>query len=203
MDRRTLLTLSLASGAVGGLSQALPKPFAAPAARGPRADFFPNVTLRTHDNRPVHFYDDLIHGKIVVLSFMVVLCTEGLCPLQTHNLVQVQNILGERVGREIFIYSITLQPELDTPEVLHGYAQAFGIKPGFSLLTGKPADIELLRRRLGYVDPDPVVDADKTQHTGMLRYGNEALDRWGACPALMNPQQIAQYILWMEPPGKA
>ena len=76
---------------------------------------FPNVTLTTHEGKKVRFYDDLIKDKIVLINFMYVKC-EGICPGTTANLLKVQKMLGDRVGRDIFMYSITLKPEEDTPE---------------------------------------------------------------------------------------
>lgn len=110
--------------------------------------YFPNVLLKTHDNRMVRFYDDLVTGKTVLINFMFATC-QGICPLSTANLAKVQRDLGEHVGRDIFLYSITLEPEKDTPEVLKSYAEAMGAKPGWVFLTGRRADIELLRRKLG------------------------------------------------------
>ena len=168
---------------------------------GPRARYFPNVLLRTHENKTVRFYDDLIKGKIVLINFMYARC-EGICPAQTANLVKVQQTLGSRVGQDIFLYSITLKPEQDTPQVLQEYARVHGVKPGWLFLTGKGEDIEKLRRKLGFVDRDPALDKDKSQHIGVVLYGNEALDRWAACPALSEPSEIARYVLWMEEPKK-
>ena len=164
---------------------------------GPRADYFPNYTLKTHEGKEVKFYDDLIKGKVVVINMMYAQCT-GICPGMTANLVKVQKILGERVGRDIFMYSLTLQPRQDTSAELKEYAEMFKVQPGWLFLTGKPAEMDVLRRKLGFSDPNPLVDKDKTQHTGLVRYGNETLDRWAACPALSNPEQIAKSILWME-----
>jgi len=69
------------------------------------------------------------------------------------------------------------------------------VGPGWWFLTGEPGDIELLRRKLGFVDPDPVIDADPLQHSGVVLYGNEVLDRWAACPALTKPEQIVRFLL--------
>ena len=169
------------------------------AKGGPPADYFPNYTLKTHEGKEVKFYDDLIKGKVVVINMMYAQCT-GICPGMTANLVKVQKILGERVGRDIFMYSLTLQPRQDTPVDLKEYAEMFRVQPGWLFLTGKPAEMDILRRKLGFSDPNPAVDKDKTQHTGLVRYGNEKLDRWAACPALSNPEQIAKSIIWMENP---
>jgi protein SCO1/2 len=168
-----------------------------------RRNRFLNVPLTTHEGRQVRFYDDLIKEKTVLLNIMYTVCAaEAICPLGTANLVAVQEILGPRVGRDVFMYSITLDPENDTPGVLKSYAKAFGAKSGWEFLTGAKEDIERLRRNLGYVDPDPVVDKDPSQHSGMLRYGIEPLERWAACPILTQPKWIAKYLAWMEPMGE-
>src|SRR4026209_2439295 len=67
-----------------------------------RARYFPNVVLRTHEDRPVRFYDDLIRDKVVVINFMYATC-EGVCPGITANLIKVQKLLGDRLGRDIFM----------------------------------------------------------------------------------------------------
>jgi protein SCO1 len=169
------------------------------SAAGPRAGYFPNFTLRTHDGKSVRFYDDLIAGKFVVINFIYTGCGE-ICPGMTANLAEVQRLLGERVGRDIFMYSITLQPELDTPAILKGYAETFGVQPGWAFLTGERADIETLRRKLGFVDPDPLIDGDIEQHIGVIKFGMEKLDRWAAAPALAAPSQIVRSILSLEGP---
>ena len=78
----------------------------------------PNVALVTHDGKPVRFYDDLVKDRKVVINFMYTTCADGTCPITTANLVQVQKLLGDRVGRDVFFYSITLSPDQDTPVVL-------------------------------------------------------------------------------------
>src|SRR5437879_6176575 len=139
MRRRALLV----SGALASLASVLLKVVgfrreSAPR-NGPRAGYFPNAILRTHQNKPVRFYDDLIKGKVVLINFMYTNC-ESLCPRQTANLVAVQRALGDRVGRDIFMYSITLKPEEDTPKLLQEYAKRNGDKPGWLFVSVKPGD---------------------------------------------------------------
>jgi protein SCO1/2 len=169
------------------------------SAAGPRAGYFPNFTLRTQDGKSVRFYDDLIAGKFVVINFIYTGCGE-ICPGMTANLVEVQRLLGERVGRDIFMYSITLQPELDTPAILKAYAETFDVQLGWAFLTGESADIEALRRKLGFVDPDPLLDGDIQQHIGVVKFGMEKFDRWAGAPALAPPSQIVRSILSLEGP---
>jgi len=110
------------------------------------------------------------------------------------NLIRVQEMLGERIGRDVFMYSITLFPEVDTPRVLKQYAEKFGVKPGWTFLTGAPSDIESLRFALGFYDLDPAVDAIRTQHANMIRIGNAAYDRWTMSPGLVRPELIVSTI---------
>lgn len=154
---------------------------------------FPNVTLTTHEGKKVKFYDDLIKDKIVLINFMYARC-DGKCPGTTANLVKVQKLLGDRVGKDIFMYSITLKPEEDTPRKLAAYAKSYKVGPGWQFLTGDPKDIELLRRKLGFFDRDPVRDADKSNHIGMLRWGNEPHTLWTACPGSLAPSKIVKEI---------
>ena len=193
---RSAVLAPFAGGALAASSGAERQPVA-PSARDRIKDrHLPNVRLRTHDNRAVRFYDDLVKGKIVVINFMYATC-EGICPGLTMNLVKVQNLLGHRVGRDVFMYSITLEPERDTPAVLKAYARDHGAGPGWTFLTGRPADIERLRRSLGFVDPDPELDADKANHIGNIRYGNEPLMLWAACPGMADPAWIVESISWV------
>ena len=167
-----------------------------------RARHFPNLLLTTHEGKKVRFYDDLLKDKIVVINFMYVKC-ERVCPGITANLVKLQKLLGSRLGRDIFMYSFTLKPEQDSPEVLRKYAEAYHAKEGWTFLTGTPEDMELLRRKLGFTDPDPRRDADKSNHIGNIRYGNEPLQLWGSCPGLSKASWIAESISWVDWPKAA
>jgi protein SCO1 len=154
----------------------------------------PNVELMTQDGTKVRFYDNLVKDKIVVINFMYAKC-QGICPTMTANLVRVQKILHDRIGHDIFMYSITLKPEEDTPQVLKEYANMHGAGPGWLFLTGRLDDIELLRRSLGFTSIDPDEDADKSSHIGMLRIGNEPMLRWSACPVQAHTEWIVTSIL--------
>jgi protein SCO1/2 len=171
---------------------------AAPAAGTPGTlpaddERIPNVELTTHEGRVVRFYGDLVKGRVVIVSFMYTACVDQ-CPLTTANLMAVRELLGDRVGRDIFLYSVTLDPARDTPEVLKRYAEQHGVKPGWTFLTGRRRNIETLRRALGVYDRDPAVDADRSQHGGLVVYGNDALRRWHVGPALAAPATLMRSI---------
>lgn len=150
---------------------------------------FPNVLLTTHEGKAVRFYDDLVRDRVVAINMMYTDC-KGICPGTTANLRQVQKMLGARLGQDVFMYSISLQPERDTSERLSEYVQSHRIASGWTFLTGTVNDIQQLRISLGFYDRDLVVDGDKSTHTGMVRIGNDKYDRWTMSPALAEPEQI-------------
>jgi len=162
----------------------------------------PNVPLITHEGKEVLFYDDLVKDKIVTFNFFYTNCgtkddDDGICPTVTANLVEVQKLLGDQVGRQLFMYSFTLKPEEDDVNAIRQYRETFGAGPGWTFLTGKSDDIEKLRKGIGFTLPDPVQDRDKTQHIGNVRYGNEPLMLWAACPGMAHAPFIAETLSWM------
>lgn len=164
-------------------------------SNGRVSDRFPNILLRTQNNQPVRFYDDLVKDRIVIINFMYTTCYD-ICPGTTGNLVRVHKHLGSRVGRDILMLSISIDPQVDTPDALQQFAARYGSpKQGWLYLTGDYNEIEALRRQLGVYDLDPVIDADKTQHSGIITFGNDRTDRWAALPALMNSAEIARTVL--------
>jgi len=160
----------------------------------------PNVPLFTHEGKKVLFYDDLIKDKIVTLNFFYAKCDE-ICPAVTANLAQVQKLLGPVVGKKLFMYSFTLKPEMDDVKAIREYREMFHARPGWTFLTGKPEDLEKIRRGIGFSYPDPAIDKDKSQHIGNVRYGNEPLMLWAACPGLGNAPYVAESISWMLNPN--
>jgi protein SCO1/2 len=155
---------------------------------------FPNVVLRTHDDRTVRFYDDVVKDKLVIITFMFTSCTSQ-CPRNTANLAKLQDALGNRFGRDVFLISISVDPERDTPAALKAYAARFGAKPGWTFLTGRIDDIDAIQRALGVYDR-----RDPAPHTGMAIYGNDALGQWAATPIMQNADSLARIVLRLASP---
>src|SRR5688572_22550486 len=132
-----LLVATLTSGAI-----------AAPEGSRFGPDYFTNLPVTTQDGETVPFYDSFIKGKIVVFSFIYLNCND-ICPLTTSRIARIAEKLGDAVGRDVFIYSITMDPARDTPETLKMHAEAFGAGKGWTFLTGKPGDIQKIRWQLG------------------------------------------------------
>lgn len=213
ISRRTALSLLgmapvagsvLASdGGVKGIGKSYPvldeQALSEQARRRIQLQHLPNIPLISHEGERVHFYSDLVKNKAVTLNFFYAHCDE-ICPLVTANLAKVQKLLGDQVGRDIHMYSFTLKPETDTVDVIRQYRQKFGAGPGWTFFTAKPSDMEKLRKAIGFTYPDPAVDKDKTQHIGNVRYGNEPLMLWSACPGMARANWIAETFEWMVHP---
>ncbi len=169
---------------------------AAAAAQGAKsrwgANYFPNVPLITQDGKKVHFFDDLIKDKVVAINFIFTSCKNS-CPMETARMVKVQKILGDRVGKDVFMYSISIDPETDTPAVLKKYTEKFGVKPGWLFLTGKEADITLLRRKLGLFI-DEIQDSENNDHNLSLIIGNQRTGRWMKRSPFENPYYLASQL---------
>jgi len=181
-----MLAATFASGAVRAA------PADASSGGSPwRGEYFPNVELVTHEGKSVRFYDDLIKDRVVAINFIFTSCKD-VCPGETARLRQVQQLLGERADQDVFMYSITIDPETDSPEVLARYREQFGIGPGWTFLTGSEEDIELLQRKLGLLIED--LD-DPDDHNINLVVGNEATGRWMKRSPYDNPHVLAGLLM--------
>ena len=154
-------------------------------------DYFPNVPLITQGGKTVLFYDDLLKGKSVAVNVIYTRCKDR-CPLETAKLSQVQRLLADRMGADIFFYSISIDPEFDTPAVLREYAEKFRAGPGWLFLTGKRGDIAVLQKKLGLYSRTDASNPDG--HLPSLIIGNEPTGQWMLNSAVDNPRFLAATI---------
>ncbi len=128
----------------------------------------------------------------MVINFIYTSCPD-VCPLETARLSQLQAILGDRVGRDVFMYSITIDPDYDTPEVLAEYAKAYGAGPGWLFLTGNEDDIIILRKKLGLFRPE-IQSEDSNDHNVSLIIGNQRTGRWMKRSPMEDPYFLANQV---------
>jgi protein SCO1/2 len=157
------------------------------------ANYFPNVPLVTQDGKHVRFFDDLIRGNVVAINFIFTGCSAS-CPMETARLREVQDLLRDRMGKDVFFYSISIDPDNDTPETLKQYAAKFDVGPGWTFLTGRSQDIELLRRKLGLYMPPLQSGKPGNDHDLSLVIGNQATGRWMKASPMENPEVLATQI---------
>jgi protein SCO1/2 len=169
-----------------------------PHPASPGISRYTNAVLRTQDNKEVKFYDDLIRGRQVVINMMYAEC-HGACPLVTTVMKTLYRDLKDRMGKDLFFYSISVKPEDDTPAALKHYATTRNADlPGWYFLTGNSYDIETIRFRL-FGMGHPGFDLDFAMHSGMFRIINDAKNSWGNAQAFASQKNILKRISWADP----
>lgn len=163
------------------------------------SDRFADVTLVNQFRQPVRFREEILNGRAVILNTMYTVC-RGTCPGASATLMQLRDLLEPVFGRSLVMASISIDPENDSPAALLDYAGGYGAdKPrrercDWHFLTGAAADVDALRRSLGFFDLDPVVDRDPTRHAALLLFGNPRADRWAALPSALRTPLLTEAI---------
>jgi protein SCO1/2 len=164
------------------------------------SDRFPDIDLIDHRGRSLQFYSDLVEDRCVCLIYFYTRCV-GSCPVTTQVVKKLRKDLAEEFSNDEFLFvSLTLEPEVDSPEELQTYMKIHEIEdnenlPDWIYATGDFEELDSLRRTLGLYDLDPIIDADKTEHAAILTFGNDRLDRWAALPVDMNYDQLKQAMI--------
>ncbi|HEU4509700.1 MAG TPA: SCO family protein [Pyrinomonadaceae bacterium] len=153
----------------------------------PAEKYFTDVELINQDGKKVRFYSDVLKGKTVVVNAFFTSCT-SVCPPMNRNMEKIQEALGERVGRDVFLVSITVDPEVDTPARMKEYAQKFHAGKGWIFLTGKKENLDWALYKLGqYVER-------KDDHKTIFIIGNEPTGLWKKAFGMANVAELVQVV---------
>ena len=131
----------------------------------------PDVKVTTQDGRTVNFYSDLIKGKVVAVNFVFTSCTT-VCPPMGAIFGKLQEQHAGRIGKDEYLISVSIDPEVDTPARLKAWGKKFGARPGWTLVTGKQADITRILKAMNAYSPDYV------NHQPVTIVGNDATGTW-------------------------
>ncbi|UIJ73901.1 SCO family protein [Aurantimonas sp. HBX-1] len=156
------------------------------------ADYFTNRPVVNQNGETLRFYDDLIEDRIVVVSFIYTNCPD-LCPLTTARLAEVQRRLIEGGTTNVSFVSLSVDPERDTPERLKAFADAFDIGPGWTFVTGAPADMKVINRALG--------DRSRSlwEHRNEVVLGNDRTGEWTRNSTFGDLERLVVDIRAMDP----
>jgi protein SCO1/2 len=172
-------------------SQAKPQlPASAPSASDAQTaaqKYFTDVELINQNGEKMRFYSDLLKNKVVVINAFFATCTSS-CPPMNRNLEKVQEAFKDRIGKDLYIISISVDPTMDTPLVLKDYAAKFHAVPGRLFITGKKENVDWALSKLGqYV-------ADKNDHLNIVIIGNERTGLWKKAFALAKTEELIEVI---------
>jgi protein SCO1/2 len=149
--------------------------------------YFTDVELLNQDGQPVQFYSDVLKGKTVVVNAFFTTCT-SVCPPMNRNFEKIQEALGDRLGKEVFLVSISVDPVTDTPTRLKEYAAKFHARPGWLFLTGKKENVDWALYKLGqYVEV-------KEDHKTVVIIGNEPKGLWKKAFGLAKPEELIRIV---------
>jgi protein SCO1/2 len=146
----------------------------------------PDVALLDQDGRPVHFYRDLVQGRVVAIDFVFTTC-KTICSLLGANFAQVEKLVDPRLASRVRLISISVDPANDTPARLKEFRARFHGSPAWRLVTGNKNDVETLLKGLGEYT------ADLTAHTGEVLIGNGD-GQWVRANGLGSPAKIADLL---------
>jgi cytochrome oxidase Cu insertion factor (SCO1/SenC/PrrC family) len=147
----------------------------------------PDVVVYDQDGRRLKFYSDLIKGKTVAINFIFTTCTT-ICPPLTATMRQVQKQMGERVGRDVWLVSVSVDPLTDVPERLKSFSVKFGAGSGWTFVTGSKSEIDRLLKALGGYA------SDKNNHSPIILIGNEPVGYWTRSYGLSPATTVARLI---------
>jgi len=100
----------------------------------------------------VRLANDVIGERIAVVNFVYTSCTT-VCPVSSATFQKLQEKLGPRLGKEVVLVSITVDPLRDTPQKLREYAARYEAREGWAWLTGAKPDVDGVLRGLGAYAP--------------------------------------------------
>lgn len=168
---------------------ALPKAEPGPSASqaSPAEKYFSDVELIDQDGKKHRFYNDVLKNKVVVINTFFTTCT-NICPPMNRNFEKMQEALGDRLGKDVFLISITVDPETDTPPRLKEYSRRFHARPGWMFLTGKKENVDWALYKLGqYVET-------KDEHTSIFIIGNEPKGLWKKALGLAKADELIRIM---------
>lgn len=149
--------------------------------------YFTDLELVNQDGKKVRFYSDLIDGKIVIINSFFATCT-GVCPVMSGTYKKIQDALGDRIGKDVHLISISVDPENDTPAALRKYAKSTNARPGWTFVTGDRKNVEAALQKLG------LKTETKEGHTPVVLIGNDSKGVWKKAFGLAKSDEVVKLV---------
>lgn len=162
-------------------------PSAAQSAASSAEKYFTDVLLVNQDGEKMRFYSDLLQGKTVIINSFFATC-QGSCLPITRNLEKVQEALGDRLGKDARIISISVDPTVDTPAELKAFGKKFHARPGWYFLTGSKENVEFVLKKIGQFVPD------KQDHYNIIIVGNDRTGLWKKAFGLAKSEALVEVV---------
>jgi len=158
-----------------------------PATQSPAQHYFTDVILVNQNDEKMRFYSDLLHDKVVIINSFFATCPGSCLPME-RNLEKVQQALGDRLGKDVHIISISVDPTVDTPANLKEYAKKLNARPGWYFLTGEKQNVDFALKKLGHLV------ANKEDHLNIFIIGNERTGLWKKAFGLAKSDELVKVV---------
>lgn len=165
-------------------AEAAPTPERARAVEAARR-YFTDVQLVNQYGEPMRLYSDLLQGKVVVINTIFTTCT-GICPVMSKAFETLQDRVGDRLGEDVHLISISVDPENDTPEKMRAWGEAFHARRGWYLVTGDPENVAFALQKLGQYVEDP------ESHQAIMLMGNDRTGLWKKAFGLAGAEELIE-----------
>ena len=149
--------------------------------------YFTDIELVDQDGRKLRLYSDLMKGRVVVINSFYAACTAS-CPAMNQRLEKIQSALGERLGKDIYLISISVDPTADTPAILKEYARKWNARAGRFFLTGDKANVDLVLGKLGHMP------GKREDHSTVWAIGNDRTGLWKRVMGLANAEDLIKEV---------
>ena len=183
LSRAIILALTVALGAISTHAQQS-------RDKKPPKEAISNLILVDQDGKRIDFYNDLLKGRVVAINFIYTTCN-SVCPMQGNQFARLQSMLGNRLGKDIALISISADPEADSPQKLKAWLSTFGASQGWTFVTGEKTEIDRLSRAL---------TGDQARvgtHSPVLFIGNYDKGVWKRVYGLAEPERLTRMIVEM------
>jgi len=182
-----VFSLAGIAGAQQPAAQQTPAPATNNGPESAAEKYFTDIQLVNQNGEKMRFYHDLLQGKTVIINSFFATC-QGSCLPMTRNLEKVQEALGDRLGKDARIISISVDPEVDTPTELKAFSKKFHARPGWYFLTGSKENVEYVLKKLGqFVE-------DKNDHLNIFIIGNERTGLWKKAFGLAKSEELMKVV---------
>jgi protein SCO1 len=146
----------------------------------------PDTDVVNQYGQHLHFNSDVIKGRVAIITGFFTTCT-AMCPITQENLSHVVKLLGDRMGKDVVIVSVSVDANNDTPERMKAWGEKFHISPGWTLVSGSKSEIDDLLRSLGLFVEIP------QRHQSAIIIGNQKAG-WTRASSWASPEKIVTLI---------
>jgi protein SCO1/2 len=141
------------------------------ATPSPAAQYFGELPLVDQNGRTVDLYRDVMRDRTVVINAFFADC-KNTCPIMANAYRAIQGRFPDRIGRDLALISITVDPKNDTPPRLKSLATQLEAKEGWYFLSGTEDQVNAALRKIGLFAPNP------EGHSNLFLIGNDRTGLW-------------------------